>query len=474
VVEEIINNSLIGWEKTTLGEITNISTGKLDANAASSNGQYPFFTCADYISQIKAYAFDTEAVLLAGNGNFNVKWYKGKFNAYQRTYVIEPKVISGKFLFHLIRANLPTITGLNRGSTIRYIRLSDIKDCSVLLPPLNEQKRIANRIETLQAKSKKAKKALETAEPLLDKLRQSILASAFRGDLTADWRKKNPDVESASVLLERIRVERRKKWEENELVKMRAKGKEPKNDKWKSKYKEPDMIGIKGLPKLPSEWCWARLEEISILKGGLTKGKKRKETDVLKSVPYLRVANVQRGYLDLSELSLIDATMIEILEIRLQYGDILFNEGGDLDKLGRRWVWKNEVEECIHQNHVFRSRIVSNDLIPELISHFGNTFGQKWFMREGKQTTNLASLNLTKLSNFPVPIIPYEEGKEIIKKMNVLFGRLKSLQKITGNSLKKVSLLDQAILNNAFEGKLVSQNPSYEPASILLEEIKRI
>jgi type I restriction enzyme S subunit len=94
------------------------------------------------------------------------------------------------------------------------------------------------KIEALTARSRKAREALEAIPELLDQFRQSVLAAAFRGDLTADWREQNPDVEPAEALLERIRVERRKRWEEAELEKMRAKGKEPTNDKWKAKYKD--------------------------------------------------------------------------------------------------------------------------------------------------------------------------------------------------------------------------------------------
>src|SRR5262245_7898682 len=125
-----------GWAPVTLGPIANIRTGKLDANAATPTGEYPFFTCADEVSRIDEWAFDTEAVLLAGNGSFRAKYHSGKFNAYQRTYVIEPsQSVDGRFLFRLIEHLIPRITSNHRGSTIRYIRLGDIQDCPVLLPP---------------------------------------------------------------------------------------------------------------------------------------------------------------------------------------------------------------------------------------------------------------------------------------------------------------------------------------------------
>ena len=104
-------------------------------------------------------------------------------------------------------------------------------------------------------------------------------------------------------------------------------------------------------------------------------------------MPYLRVANVQRGYLDLSEVKQIDAPRFDIEDLRLQLGDILFNQGGDRDKLGRGWIWEGQLPECIYQNHVFRARLYSDELSPKLVSWWGNTFGRAYFLREGKQTT---------------------------------------------------------------------------------------
>jgi hypothetical protein len=148
--------------------------------------------------------------------------------------------------------------------------------------------------------------------------------------------------EPASVLLERILTERRRRWSES--------GK-------KGKYQEPTPPDITNLPKLPEGWCWATVDMLADVKGGVTKGQKRKLGECLREVLYLRVANVQRGYLDLSEVKTIEATEAEIRDLRLEIGDILFNEGGDRDKLGRGWVWAGELPECIHQNHVFRARL---------------------------------------------------------------------------------------------------------------------
>jgi type I restriction enzyme S subunit len=116
------------------------------------------------------------------------------------------------------------ITAEEYGMTRQALTKQMILDFELPLPPLNEQRRIVEKIEALTARSRKAREALAAIPELLDQFRQSVLAAAFRGDLTADWREQNPDVEPAEALLERIRVERRKRWEEAELEKMRAKG----------------------------------------------------------------------------------------------------------------------------------------------------------------------------------------------------------------------------------------------------------
>jgi restriction endonuclease S subunit len=174
---------------------------------------------------------------------------------------------------------------------------------------------------------------------------------------------------------------------------------------------------------LPTGWEWSSLGEVAHVTGGLTKGKKRNPGDRLRAVPYLRVANVQRGFLDLDEVKEIEATDTEISQLRLRRGDILLNEGGDRDKLGRGWVWNGEIEECLHQNHVFRARPALPEVNPHFLSHYANTFGQQFFLDAGAQTTNLASVSLTKIRGLPVPVPPAAEQRRIVAKIESLFAR---------------------------------------------------
>jgi type I restriction enzyme S subunit len=229
------------------------------------------------------------------------------------------------------------------------------------------------------------------------------------------------------------------------------------------------------LADLPVGWCWTTLARIADINGGITKDQKRSRTPTMREVPYLRVANVQRSYLDLHEIKTIFAEDEDIAAMRLRKGDVLFTEGGDRDKLGRGWVWNDEIEECIHQNHIFRARLCLPLVEPKFVSYHGNFFGQQWFTATGKQTTNLASINKGVLSRFPVPLAPLNEQSRIVAKIEELFSDLDAgvaaLKRIKAN-LKRYRA---AVLKAAVEGKLTEEwrakHPKTEPASKLLERI---
>ncbi|MFE9219673.1 restriction endonuclease subunit S [Streptomyces lavendulae] len=186
------------------------------------------------------------------------------------------------------------------------------------------------------------------------------------------------------------------------------------------------------------------------ISGGLTKNKKDLERPDLVEVPYLRVANVHRHHLDLSDVAMIQTTQAKADKLRLRAGDILMNEGGDKDKLGRGHVWEDQIPDCIHQNHVFRVRVTDRRFDPYFVSAWGNTFGREWFETFGTQTTGIASINRATLSRFPVPDIQLSVQQDwagrlgaIVETMDSLRGQASSLR-ATRASLA-AGLLDRAI-----------------------------
>lgn len=164
---------------------------------------------------------------------------------------------------------------------------------------------------------------------------------------------------------------------------------------------------------VPAGWKKVHLAKVAQIQTGLAKGKSNIKNPV--SFPYLRVANVQDGRLDLTEIKLIDVSASEVTRYLLKPGDVLLTEGGDNDKLGRGTIWRGEIQNCLHQNHIFVVRPDKNILDPRFLSLLTNSpYGKLYFRKSAKQTTNLASINTKQLSAFPVLLPPISEQKLII------------------------------------------------------------
>ena len=163
---------------------------------------------------------------------------------------------------------------------------------------------------------------------------------------------------------------------------------------------------------LPHGWTKAALEDVAEVQTGIAKGKLVSGQSV--SVPYLRVANVQDGYVDLSIIKEIVVKLAEVERYRLRKGDVLFTEGGDFDKLGRGTVWQGEIDPCLHQNHVFAVRPSSARLLPAILAlQAASDYGRRYFQLSSKQSTNLASINSTQLKQFPVIVPPLPDQRKI-------------------------------------------------------------
>ena len=157
-------------EKVKLGDFVSIKTGKLDANASNTNGRYPFFTCANEPLKIDNYSYDCECVLVAGNGDLNVKYYNGKFDAYQRTYIIESKDtknLLNKYLYYLINSKIVKLREDSIGGVIKYIKLRNLTEIKFEPIKAQEQKKLVENLDKVQAIIDIREKQIEQLDELI-------------------------------------------------------------------------------------------------------------------------------------------------------------------------------------------------------------------------------------------------------------------------------------------------------------------
>lgn len=297
----------------------------------------------------------------------------------------------------------------SRNHGLLNVRVGDFFDAELFLPPKDQQRRIAEILSTVD-------EAIEHTEALIAKTEQiktGLMHDLFTRGVTPDGRLRPP------------------------------------------RDQAPELYKQSPLGWIPREWATTTLGELAEIVSGITLGPSEPDDGVV--VPYLRVANVQDGYLDLSEVKTIKADRALVAKLLLKPGDILMNEGGDFDKLGRGTVWNGEIDPCIHQNHVFRVRLKSNAPSSRYIAYWSQSeFGKRYFVQSSKQSTNLASINSRQLKSFPVALPDPREDTQIESVLTDTDGRLETLQLLK----QKHILAKQGLLRDLLAGKVAISKPT--------------
>jgi type I restriction enzyme, S subunit len=263
---------------------------------------------------------------------------------------------SEAFLYHLISSLFPLLESTTTGTAIPHLDQDLLLKLRLAMPPREEQEAIARILDVVDAAIEHTREAVEKAR----ELDHSLLHDLLENGLDRKRRRRN---------------------------------------------------------KYPSHWRIHRVDELAEVGSGVTLGK---DVSGFKTVelPYLRVANVQDGHLDLSTIKKIRVPINEVDRYHLEAGDVLMTEGGDIDKLGRGTIWEGQIPDCLHQNHIFRVRANRQLLDPYFFAYVVESdIAKRYFFRVAKRTTNLASTNKTQLRAFRFPVPPLAEQKEIIKIM---------------------------------------------------------
>ena len=323
------------------------------------------------------YDGDIDAKYHIKNGDILVSWAAtldafiwnkgdGLLNQHIFKAIPQEEKITSYFFFWMIKEAMQNMNNDNKhGIFMQHVTLDVFNNFSVPLPPLSEQKRIATYLF----------QKISEADIMLDDTLSSITGY-----------KKLKQAVITQAVTKGVRGER-----------------------------EMKDSGVEWIGEIPKEWRKTQLRHCATIKSGITLGKSYSKDTVLIERPYLRVANVQGGYVDLNDLATIEVTPDEDLKYRLHSGDVLMTEGGDRDKLGRGCVWHGEIEPCLHQNHVFAVQTNETILLPEFLEYLtASDVGRSYFDVTAIKTTNLACPSSSKVLAFTIPLPPIEEQIEIV------------------------------------------------------------
>ncbi|NOS93047.1 MAG: hypothetical protein HOP30_14080 [Cyclobacteriaceae bacterium] len=468
-----------GWIEIEISQILDFEYGKSLPGTDRVSGDFPVYGSNGVVDNHNKYLVEGPVIIVGRKGTVgSVHYSMSNCWPIDTTYFIRPiKALNFLFVYYLLKQL--NLESLDKSTTIPGLNRNHVYSLRILLPPVEEQGRIVAKLEELLSELDNSITSLKRAQSLLKAYQQDLLNHAFEGRLTEEWRKLNMVVPT-NMLLKQINTSRQLlhkqkliSWQEQVLQwKKKRKGSRPNKPKAIKELLPLSENELRLMQKIPREWSWARLDDFADIIGGVTKGKKYEGKKVI-NVPYLRVANVQDGFLNLNEVKHIKITPDETDKYKLEYGDILYTEGGDKDKLGRGTMWKNEINNCIHQNHIFRARVISHEINPAYCAMYSRSrYAKNYFFSKAKQTTNLASINMTVLSNLPFPLATKAEQDVIVELIESKTSLIQYLENAIIKSFEQARILKQSILRKAFEGKLVDQDPLDEPVSDLMLRIK--
>jgi len=321
------------------------------------------------------------------------------------------------------------------------------------LAPLPEQRRIVAKIDELFSKLDAGVGSLKQVKAQLKGYRRAVLKHAFEGKLTAEWREAHKgEMEPASVLLERIKEERKKRGGGN--------------------LKEVPPLDSSKLPKLPDGWAWALLEQLS---WDSSYGTSAKCNYKFAGPPVLRIPNIIDSQIDLSDLKYAATNTMFKSASQLASGDLLvIRTNGSRNLIGRAAL-VNQTYDKLHYfaSYLIRFRLVNIDCLPNWTNVlFANPRIRSWIEREAATSAGQYNISLSKLNRLPLEIPPLSEQHRILEELERRFSIADQIEKAAEQSLMHAERLRQSILKRAFEGKLVPQDPNDEPAEKLLERIK--
>jgi len=400
----------MGWVKERIGEICEIYQPKtISKKELIKNGRHLVYGANGVIGRYDKYNHEHSELLItcrgATCGTVNISspksWITGN------AMVIRPKFnfIKREFLEYFFKGSID-LNSVITGSAQPQITRQSLSPVLVTFPPLNEQRRIVDKLDRIGDRHRTARNELNHIPKLIARYKQAVLAAACSGKLTEDWREKS----------------------NRQLVSLE------------------DVV-------------------LSVTYG--TSAKSSQEG----IIPVLRMGNIQNGNLDWSNL-VFTSDQEEIEKYKLVNGDVLFNRTNSPELVGKTAVYKGE-RPAIYAGYLIRIRC-NDHLLPEYLNYCLNSPAGKDYCYQVKSDgVSQSNINAKKLVAFTFELPSVEEQKEIVRRVEKMFEKIDMMEQEYQKAAKLCDRLEQATLAKAFRGELVPQDPDDEPASVLLEQVKR-
>ncbi|WP_078119836.1 restriction endonuclease subunit S [Thiosocius teredinicola] len=461
-----------GWEWKRLGDVSRTTSGGTPSRKVAEyfdgdipwvkSGELPDGNVTEIAEYITEEAVKNSSAKLFPAGTLLIALYGatvGKLGVLTQDATTNQAVcaifphegLDPMYLFWYLRFARSELIGQAVGGAQPNISQGILRDLQVPLAPFEQQGHIVAEIEKQFSRLDEAVANLKRVKANLKRYKAAVLKAAVEGKLTEEWRKAHPDVEPASKLLDRILAERRTKWEEAELAKMEAKGKAPKNDKWKAKYKEPGKPVEANPGWLPHGWMWTSVEQLNPAERPCAYGVLQPGPDVSDGIPLIRVGDIQGGSVLLDEIKKISPEIAgKYPRTTLKGGEVLISLVG---AIGRTAVVPNSLAGAN------TARAVG---VMPLTRHVLSDWVELWFRNPAKVTemTGKAhevarkTLNLEDVRSAGVALPPGSEQEQIAAIVAGLLSVVSTVEAEVHRNMQRSTFLRQSVLAKAFAGGL--------------------
>lgn len=331
------------------------------------------------------------------------------------------------YLFYYLLGQRTNLRSVGKGGAQPNISQEILKEYPCPLAPIPEQHRIVEKIDSLFSRSTRAREELAHIPRLIERYRQAVLEAAFRGDLTADWRDKSDGISIDTEHTE--------------------------SQPW----------------TIPGQWQWQHVRDIGEVGLGRQRSPINHQGPFMR--PYIRAANITWNGWDLSDVKEMNFDDADFARFQLCPGDVLINEGsGSAKEVGKPAIWQGQIKDCCFQNTLIR--VQPQECTSEYLYFYFLFLAISERFVTKTQGVNIYHIGKEGLASFPIPLPPRPEQQAIVTLIKSVLESISRMKDEFSRASDLIQRLDQSILDKAFSGQLVPQDPTDEPAAVLLDRIK--